>query len=73
MGCYFLFSSFLGKKTFEINLKIQDQNLDPYFCFDISVLLDVQADFPETSPFFCVCPNGYGEYLFSNVYSIWDV
>ena len=22
---------------------------------------------------FFVCPNGFGEYLFSNVYSIWDV
>jgi len=39
---------------------------------NISVLLDVQANLPETSPFF-VCPNGFGEYLFSNVYSIWDV
>ena len=27
---------------------------------------------PETSPFF-VCPNGFGEHLFSNVYSTWDV
>ena len=26
---------------------------------DISFLLDVQADLPETSPFF-VCPNGFG-------------
>ena len=29
--------------------------------------LDVQANLPETSPIF-VCPNGFGEYLFSNVY-----
>jgi hypothetical protein len=40
--------------------------------FNISVLLDVQANLPETSPFF-VCPNGFGEHLFSNVYSSWDV
>jgi hypothetical protein len=31
--------------------------------FDILVLLDVQANLPETSPFF-VCPNGFGEHLF---------
>ena len=36
--------------------------------FNISVLLDVQANLPETSPFF-VCPNGFGEHFFSNVYS----
>ena len=35
--------------------------------FNISVLLDVQANLPETNPFF-VCPNGFGEHLFSNVY-----
>ena len=40
--------------------------------FNISVLLDVQANLPETSPFF-VCPNGFAEYLFSNVYGTWDV
>ena len=31
--------------------------------FNISVLIDVQANLPETSPFF-VCPNGFGEHLF---------
>ena len=36
---------------------------------NISVLLDVQANLSETSPFF-VCPNGFGEHLLSNVYSI---
>ena len=36
--------------------------------FNISVLLDVQANLPETSPFF-VYPNGFGGHLFSNVYS----
>ena len=36
--------------------------------FNISVLLDVQANLPETSPFF-VCPNGFSEHLLSNVYS----
>ena len=40
--------------------------------FNISVLLDVQANLPETSSFF-VCPNGFGEHLFSNIYSAWDV
>ena len=41
--------------------------------FTIPVLLDVQANLLETSPVF-VCPNGLGEHLFSNVYSIsWDV
>ena len=34
--------------------------------------LCVQANLPETSPFF-VCPIGFGEHLFSNVYSTWDV
>ena len=33
------------------------------FCLNISVLLDVQANLPETSPFF-VYPNGFGEHLF---------
>jgi hypothetical protein len=37
--------------------------------FDISVLVDVYANLPETSPFF-VCPNGFGEHLFSNVYTL---
>ena len=32
----------------------------------------VQANLLETSPFF-VCPNGFGEHIFSNVYSTWDV
>ena len=36
--------------------------------FNVSVLLDVQANLPETSPFF-VCPNSFGKHLFSNVYS----
>ena len=40
--------------------------------FNISVLLDVQANLPETRPFF-VRPNGFGEHLFPNVYSTWDV
>ena len=40
--------------------------------FNISVLLDVQANLPETSPFF-VSQNSFGEHLFSNVYSTWDV
>ena len=40
--------------------------------FNISVLLDVKANLPETSPFF-VCSNGFGEHLFSNVHSTWDV
>ena len=32
--------------------------------------INVQANLPETSPFF-VCPNGFDEHLFSNVYSAW--
>ena len=39
--------------------------------FNISILLDVQANLLETSPFF-VCPKGFGEHLFSNVYKTWD-
>ena len=35
-------------------------------------LLDVQANLSETSPFF-VYPNGFGEYLYSNVNNTWDV
>ena len=38
--------------------------------FNISVLL-VQANLPETSPFF-VCTNGFDKHLYSNVYSTWD-
>ena len=42
--------------------------------FNISdwFLLDVQANLPETSPFF-IGPNGFGEHFFSNAYSTWDV
>ena len=32
----------------------------------------VQANLPESNPFF-VCPNSFGEYLFSNVYSTFIV
>ena len=39
---------------------------------NILVLLDVQANLPETSLFFS-CPNGFGKNLFSNVYNTWDV
>jgi hypothetical protein len=39
---------------------------------DLRFLLEIQVILPETSPFF-VCPNGFGEHLFSNVYSTWDV
>ena len=35
--------------------------------YGISVLIDVQANLPETSPLF-VCPIGFGEHLFLNVY-----
>ena len=66
----FTFQCFLCEKT-TFNLEIQDQNLDSYL-FNTSVLPDVQANLPEKSPFF-VCPNGFGEHLFSNVYSTWDV
>ena len=38
-------------------------NLDSYFLCNISVLLDVQVNLPETSPFF-VYPNGFGEHFF---------
>ena len=40
--------------------------------YNISVLLDLQANLPETSPFL-VCPNGFGEYFLKIVYSTWDV
>ena len=41
--------------------------------FNISVLLDVQANLPESSPFF-VCPNGIGEHLFQMfIVHTWDV
>ena len=46
-----------------------DSLIESYFVF---VLLDVQANLPETSSFF-VCPNGFGEYFFWNFYSTWDV
>ena len=42
------------------------------FCLTFQFYLMVQANLPETSPFF-VCPNGFGEHLFSNVNSTWDV
>ena len=39
--------------------------------FNILVLLDVQANLPETSPIF-VCSNGFGEHLFSNVLGMYN-
>ena len=52
---------------------IQYQNIDS-FLFNTSVLLDVQANLPETSPFLSAqMANGFGEHLFPNVYSTWDV
>jgi hypothetical protein len=53
-------------------LKFYGVGLCVSILFHISVLLDVQANLPETSPFF-VYPNGFGEHLFSNVYSTWYV
>jgi hypothetical protein len=48
------------------------QNLLLEVQINILLLLDVQTNLPETSQFF-VCPNGFGERLFSTVYSTWDV
>ena len=38
--------------------------------FNISILLDVQANLPVTSPFF-VCPNGFDEHLFQIIIVLW--
>ena len=64
-GLLFSLFKFLGEEIFQIKLKIQ---IWIPILINISVLLDVQAYLPETSPF-SVCPNGFGEHLFSNVYS----
>ena len=40
--------------------------------FNISVLLDVQANLPETSPFL-FAQMALVQALFSNVYSTWDI
>ena len=54
-----------SKLTWNFRIKIQIPIL-----LNISVLLDIKANLPETSPFF-VCPNGFGEHLISNLYSIY--
>ena len=43
-----------------------DHLFDSPILYNISVLLDVQANLSENSSFF-VCPNGFGEYIISNV------
>ena len=56
-------------KTLTIDSGLKSRFL---FLFNISVLLDVFANLPETSPFF-VSPNSFGEHLFSNIHSNLDV
>ena len=53
MSYYFHFSSFLGEKTFQINLKIQDWTIP--ILFNILVLLDVITDLSARNQtiFFC--------------------
>ena len=68
-GLLFPLVKFFGwKKHFRLTWKFRIKIWIPIL-FNISVLLDIQANLLETSPFF-VC---FGEYLFSNVYSTWDV
>ena len=61
------FQDFRVEKHFELTWKFRSKIWIPIL-FNISVLLDVQANLPVSSPFF-VCPIGFGELLFSNVYS----
>ena len=61
-GLFSLFKFFWVKKHFKSTWKFRILIQIP-FLFNIPVLLDVQADVPETSPFF-VCTNGFGEHLF---------
>ena len=51
-------------------MKIQDQNLDSYF-LSISVLLDVQANLPETS-LFLSAQMALVSIFFQHVYSTWN-
>ena len=66
-GLLFSLFKFLGEKTNWNNLKIRIKIQIPIL-FNILVLLDVQANLPEANTFF-VCPKGFVEHLFSNVYS----
>ena len=63
----FTFQVFWVKKHFKLTWKFKIKILIPIL-FNISVLLDEEANLPETSPFFA-CPNGFGEHLFWNIYS----
>ena len=56
-------------------MKIQDLNLKCYNFLKFQVLLDnVQANLPETIPFF-ICLNGCAEQVFFQVftYTTWDI
>ena len=60
-----LFQVFWMKRHFEWTWKFRIEIQIPVL-FNILVLLDVQANLPKTSPYF-VCPNAFGENLFSYV------
>ena len=57
---------FISKNRFWNKLSLKDTR---DILFNISVLLDVQAILPETSPFF-VSPNGFGEHLFFQMFIV---
>ena len=60
---------FLGEKHFKLTWKLRIEIKIPSL-FNISVLLDVQANLPETNQFFVFMA---WVSTFSNVCSTWDV
>ena len=69
MGYYSHFSSFLGEKHSKLTWKFRIKIYIPIL-FNISVLLDVQANLPETSPFFCLPKWLWWAYFFNWLYVV---
>ena len=65
-----VFTHFFTNICYDLLLKAEKKKVIGQIpvLFNISVLIDVQANLPETNPI-CVCP----KHLFSNVCSTWDV
>ena len=65
-GLLFSLFKFFGQKNILNQLENSGLKSRFLFLFNISVLIDIQFNLPEISPFL-VCPNGLGEHLFSKI------
>ena len=65
--------SFTFQVKIHSKLKIQDYNLDCYIVLNFKVLLDLQANLPETSPFLSAQMTMLCKFFQGFVCSTWDV